>query len=184
MFRTVFPSVIRSSRLYIQQQTDNSICLLLCVQSWTPDDGRKDRPKNSKINKFDTLVYLVGFAIGIILWRTGLWMSKTIGIKIGEMSEQNTCAPHFRGHIPFEGIVTDANTRYFRTIDSSTFRPAAMDRKMASGSLATFCTNSSTIRQSGTISAFHATKKQTNKHVSFTHRCSTFASCFYQVCIT
>jgi len=61
-------------------------------------------------------------------------------------------------------------------------RPTAMDRKMASGSLATFCTNSSKIRQSGTISAFHATNKQT--HVSFTHRCSTFASCFYQVCIT
>ena len=46
MFRTVFPSIIRSSRLYI--------CLLLYVQSWTSDDGRKVRPKDvechSKIN--------------------------------------------------------------------------------------------------------------------------------------
>ena len=41
-----------------------------------------------------------------------------------EKQKKNTCAPHFRGHIPFEGKVTDANTRYFRTIDSSTFRPA------------------------------------------------------------
>jgi len=65
MFRTVFPSIIRSSRLYTQQQAfvkqillsacyllasrqqylfDK--CLLLCVQSRTPDDGRKDRPKH------------------------------------------------------------------------------------------------------------------------------------------
>jgi hypothetical protein len=66
MFRTVFPSVIRSSRLYIQRQ----VCVIqvrwrptsmlaskqstnlydtyltLYVQSWTPDDGRKDRPKH------------------------------------------------------------------------------------------------------------------------------------------
>jgi hypothetical protein len=46
-------------------------CLLLYVQSCTPDDGRKDHLKHaqrhSKINKFDTLVHLVGFTIGIIL---------------------------------------------------------------------------------------------------------------------
>jgi len=62
MFRTVFPSVIRSSRLYIQHQvyviqvrwlqaTMQStnlydVYLMLYVQSWTPDDGRKDRPKH------------------------------------------------------------------------------------------------------------------------------------------
>jgi len=44
-------------------------CLLLHVQSGTADDGRKDRPKHvechSKINKFDTLVYLVGCTIEI-----------------------------------------------------------------------------------------------------------------------
>ena len=76
MFRTVFPSIIRSSRLYTQhqvyvievrwlfasghlmelqfhlvpasKQSTNlyDIYLMLCVQSWTPDDGRKDRPKH------------------------------------------------------------------------------------------------------------------------------------------
>ena len=69
MFRTVFPSIIRSLSLYIQQQAyvkqillsgTGSIsyplasrqqylfdkCLLLYVQAWTPDDGRKDRPKH------------------------------------------------------------------------------------------------------------------------------------------
>jgi len=59
MFRTVFPSIIRSSRLYIHQQA--------YVQSWTPDDGRKDRPKHvecySKQNKFEALVHLFGFII-------------------------------------------------------------------------------------------------------------------------
>ena len=67
MFRTVFPSIIRSSRLYIQHQVYviqvrwlhasgparwhavnelYDIYLMLYVQSWTPDDGRKDRPKH------------------------------------------------------------------------------------------------------------------------------------------
>ena len=68
MFRTVFPSIIRSSRLYIQQQAFVKQImlsasrqhylfdkfLLLYVQSWTPDDRRKDPPKHvecySKIN--------------------------------------------------------------------------------------------------------------------------------------
>ena len=64
MFRTAFPSIISSSRLYIQQYLFDK-CLLLYVQSWNADDGHKDRPKHveyySKINKFDTLVHLVGF---------------------------------------------------------------------------------------------------------------------------
>ena len=45
MFRTVFPSIIISSRLYIQQYLFDK-CLLLYVQSWNADDGRKDRPKH------------------------------------------------------------------------------------------------------------------------------------------
>ena len=49
-------------------QTDTVIRLLLYAQSY-PDDGRKNRPKHIechyKINKFDTLVHLVGFTIGI-----------------------------------------------------------------------------------------------------------------------
>ena len=49
------------------QQYSFDICQLLYVQSWTPDDGRKDRPKHVEcqykilVNKFDTLVHLVGF---------------------------------------------------------------------------------------------------------------------------
>jgi len=65
MFWTVFPSIISSSQLYVQQpnrysnQTGTADCLLasrqqylfdirllLYVQSWTADDGRKDRPKH------------------------------------------------------------------------------------------------------------------------------------------
>jgi len=97
MFRTVFPSIIRNTRLYIQQQAfvkqillsaasgyplasrqqylfDK--CLLLYVQSCTPDDGRKNSPKHiechSKINKFDTPVHVVDFTIGILLRCTAL----------------------------------------------------------------------------------------------------------------
>ena len=103
MFWTVFPSVISSSRLYIllsyrhccllasgyllasryplasRQQYLFDKCLLLYVQSCTADDGWKDCPKNverlSKINKFDTLVHLVGFTVEIILWCMALWTS-------------------------------------------------------------------------------------------------------------
>ena len=60
MFRTVFPSIIRSLRLYIQHHTIQflwllaskqpqklyDIYLMLYVQSQTPDDGRRDRPKH------------------------------------------------------------------------------------------------------------------------------------------
>ena len=65
MFRTIFPSIIRSLRLYIQhqvylvRQTGPAVCLLasrlqdlfdvhlmLYVQSSTVDDGRKDGPKH------------------------------------------------------------------------------------------------------------------------------------------
>jgi hypothetical protein len=59
MFRTVFPSIIRSSRLYIQQQVH--------VWSQTPDDGQKyhltHAERYSKINKFEKLVHLVGFTV-------------------------------------------------------------------------------------------------------------------------
>jgi len=54
--------------LYVQSWTDDGRKLLY-VQSWAPDDGRKDRPKHvechSRINKFDTVVHLFGFAIEI-----------------------------------------------------------------------------------------------------------------------
>jgi len=52
-----------------RQQYLFDICLLLYVQSWTPDDGRKGRPKHaechSKIKYFDTLLDLVGFTTEI-----------------------------------------------------------------------------------------------------------------------
>jgi hypothetical protein len=68
MFRTVFPSIIRSSRLYIQQQVRLTYTCC-CMYISTPDDGRKDRPKHvecySKINKFEKLVHLIGFTIEI-----------------------------------------------------------------------------------------------------------------------
>jgi hypothetical protein len=61
-FRMAVPSIIRSLRLYIY--------LLLYVQSWTSDDGRKDRPKHvdcySEINKFEKLVYLVGITVEMV----------------------------------------------------------------------------------------------------------------------
>ena len=67
MFRTVFPSIIRSTRLYIQQQA--FVKQILYVQSCTPDYGQKDCLKHvqchSNINKFDTLVHLIRFTIGI-----------------------------------------------------------------------------------------------------------------------
>ena len=87
MFRTVFPSIIRSSRLYIRQQVFVkqillSACLqvywpqavskpvwhipLLCVQWKTPDDEQRNCPKHVEFyskNKFDKLVHLVGFII-------------------------------------------------------------------------------------------------------------------------
>ena len=59
---TSFP--LASSHQYLFDR-----CLLLCVQSWNADDGRKDRPKHvechSKIKWFDALVHLVGFTMEI-----------------------------------------------------------------------------------------------------------------------
>jgi len=82
MFRTVFPSIIRSSRLYIQhpvyviqvcwlhasKETTNlyDIYLMLYVQSWTPDYGRKDSPKHVEWYSIKSkIVHLVGFTIEI-----------------------------------------------------------------------------------------------------------------------
>jgi len=86
MFRTVFPSIIRSSKLYIQQQayvkqillllasrneiptaSSSSICLtclLLYVQFLTPDDGRKDRPKH--VQFFQNKINLRHWCIGLV----------------------------------------------------------------------------------------------------------------------
>jgi len=58
MFQTVFLSIIRSSKLHIQCQTNTATCccttrlaagrsigLTLYVQFWAPDDGRKNHLK-------------------------------------------------------------------------------------------------------------------------------------------
>jgi len=96
MFRTVSPSIIRSPRLYIhhqvyviqvgwllaswhemekfhlvlanmQPQNLYDIYLMLCVQSWTPDDGRRDRPKHVEWYSVNSkIVHLLGFTIEII----------------------------------------------------------------------------------------------------------------------
>jgi len=90
VFRTVFPSIIRSSRLYTQHQvyviqvsgllasghemkfhlvqSTNlyDIYLMLYVQSWTPDDGRKDRPKHVEWYSVNSkIVHLAGFTVEI-----------------------------------------------------------------------------------------------------------------------
>jgi hypothetical protein len=61
MFRTVSPSIIRSLRLYVY--------LTLYIQSWTPDDGRKDHPKHveccSKMKWIWDIVHLDGFTVEI-----------------------------------------------------------------------------------------------------------------------
>ena len=42
------------------------IYLMLCVQSWTPDDGQKDRPKHVEWYSINSkIVHLVGFTIEI-----------------------------------------------------------------------------------------------------------------------
>jgi len=47
-----------------------NIYLLLCVQCWTPDVGQRDCPKHVEFhseNKFEKLVYIVGFVIRIYI---------------------------------------------------------------------------------------------------------------------
>jgi len=64
MFWTGFLSIIASS-----QHNLYDIYLLLCVQYETPDDGQRNCPKHVEFyskNKFEKLVHLVGFTIGII----------------------------------------------------------------------------------------------------------------------
>jgi len=80
ILRTVFPSIIRSSKLRIQQRyMSNSCCyLLLSGVKWNsmqytqfsaPDDGRKDSPKHverfTRINNLRKQLHHVGCNIGI-----------------------------------------------------------------------------------------------------------------------
>jgi len=71
MFRPVSLSIISSYAdclLANSQQNLYDIYLLLCVQCYTPDDGQRNWPKHVEFyskNKFEKLVHLVGFIIGI-----------------------------------------------------------------------------------------------------------------------
>jgi len=64
MFRTIFPSTISSSRQYIQQPNRYCClfdkCLLLYVQSWTADDGQKDRPKHVECHSKIKQIWYIG----------------------------------------------------------------------------------------------------------------------------
>jgi len=121
MFRTVFPSIISSSTLYMQQQAFVKQILLtankqsavfvwqLYVQSWTADDGRKDRPKHvecySKINKFDTLAHLVGFTIEIF---KSLWESSSILV---------TSASFLKGNLYFAFQTSYYKIQFYIAVD-------------------------------------------------------------------
>jgi hypothetical protein len=86
VFRTVFPSIIRSLRLYIQVQHQVYIKhILLAACKWerdgTPDGGRKDHPKHVEWYSINSkIVHLVGFTIKIYLnarpckHQMGLWV--------------------------------------------------------------------------------------------------------------
>jgi len=98
MFRTVFPSIIRSPRLYIQRQvcviqvrwllasgprpaskqSTNlyDIYLTLYVQSRTPDDGRKDRPKHVELYSINSKNLASSWFYYRNIWRcTVTWTS-------------------------------------------------------------------------------------------------------------
>jgi len=53
------PASKQSTNLY-------DVYLMLCVQSWTPDDGQKDRPKHVEWYSINSkIVHLIGFTIEI-----------------------------------------------------------------------------------------------------------------------
>jgi len=57
---------------------------LLCVQWKTPDDGHKNCPKHVEFyskNKFEKLMYLVGFVIRFLSRCTVTWISKNVWSK-------------------------------------------------------------------------------------------------------
>jgi len=91
MFRTVFPSIIRSSRLYIQQQAFVCLlasrqqylcdkCLLLYVQSWNPDDGRKDHPKHVECHSKIKYIWCIG-APTWFYYRNNITMHDPMNVK-------------------------------------------------------------------------------------------------------
>jgi len=67
MFRTVSLSIIRSLALYtLLASSQHNLYVLLCVQSYNPDDGQRNSPKHVESysrSNFEKLVHLVGFII-------------------------------------------------------------------------------------------------------------------------
>ena len=69
------PASKQSANLY-------DIYLVLCVESWTPDDGRKDRPKHVEWYSVKSkIVHLIGFTIEIFttLWK--FWDRRAVKAK-------------------------------------------------------------------------------------------------------
>ena len=108
MFRTVLPSIIRSSRLMmIMCQTDTAvclasrqqylfdICLLLYVQSWTPDDGWQDLPKHVVLFQNKIIWYIDAsgwFYYRNILRCAALWTSnQTLEVTVTPVTSRITC---------------------------------------------------------------------------------------------
>jgi len=79
MFRTVFPSINRSSSLYIQQYLFDK-CQLLYVQSWTPDDGRKDRPKHVECHSKIKQIWYID-ASSWFYYRNNITMHGPVNVK-------------------------------------------------------------------------------------------------------
>ena len=74
-------------------------CLLLYVQSWTPDDGRKNRPKHvechSKINKFDTLSKQTAVSV----WQTPVAVCTVLNCWWWTGRPSETCGVSFQNKI-------------------------------------------------------------------------------------
>ena len=92
---TCFMGRVNVLVVFVRQLYLSDKYLLLYAQSWTPDDGRKYRPKHvechSKINKSDTLVHLVGFAIGITLVCYWVWYIVLVARRRSSSAETCSC---------------------------------------------------------------------------------------------
>ena len=129
MFRTVTLSIIRFS-LYAQQwyksyrfaysKLSANLHVLLCVQWKTPDDGQRNCPKHVEFyskNKFEKLVYLVGFII-----RTYQLLVLTV-LKYGSLNPWNPqgCPSLHRDCCSFKRML---NRSFFRNVYQSFDRMA------------------------------------------------------------
>jgi len=75
MFRKVFPN-------YPSLDLQFDKCLLLYVQSWTPDDGRKDRPKHAVCHSKIKQIWHAG-ASSWFYYRNNITMHGPMDVKLG-----------------------------------------------------------------------------------------------------